>query len=363
MRLIGITVFSLICTFTVCHSQIRIPLFRFPTARRILERFSQGFGDWIKNVFFPGVGSGRVPIDAQYFGEIGIGTPQQNFRVLFDTGSSNMWVPSQFCRLTSKSCWNHNVYRGFQSFSHRIILRPFSIKYGSGSLFGYFTKDTIRIGNLSVKNQIFAAALFEPDNPFLAVKFDGIVGLGFHNLSVGGIKPIFYNMVEQKLVKQPVFSFYHSKIVLDTGLMLCPKGCEVIADTGTSLIQARSTYSNFFFQVDCNRQLPNIDFIISGKNFTLVPTHYLHVVDCSRLNSLPNIDFIISGKTFTLVPKSYIIGSTDSNGDFVCVSGFLSSHGPIADEEIWILGDVFLDRFYVEFDVGQNRIGFAEVKH
>ncbi|KAL5975410.1 hypothetical protein ACLOJK_019732 [Asimina triloba] len=152
------------------------------------------------------------------------------------------------------------------------------IHYGTGSISGFLSQDVVQVGDLIVKNQVFIEATKEPGLTFVAAKFDGICGLGFQEISVGNVVPVWYNMVNQGLVEEPVFSFWFNRnakedeggeIVFggvdqnhykgqhtyvpvtrkgywefDMGDVhidgrttgICADGCSAIADSGTSLI-------------------------------------------------------------------------------------------------------------------------------
>ncbi|CAD5185447.1 unnamed protein product [Musa acuminata subsp. malaccensis] len=149
-------------------------------------------------------------MNAQYFGEIGIGSPPQNFTVVFDTGSSNLWVPSSKCYF-SVACFFHAKYKSGRSSTYQKNGKTANIHYGTGSVSGFFSQDHVTIGDIVIKDQAFIEATREPSITFLVAKFDGILGLGFEEISVGNAVPIWYNMVNQSLVKEPIFSFWFNR--------------------------------------------------------------------------------------------------------------------------------------------------------
>ncbi|KAJ8439258.1 hypothetical protein Cgig2_030193 [Carnegiea gigantea] len=82
------------------------------------------------------------------------------------------------------------------------------IKYGTGSIAGFFSKDNVQVGDLTVKDQVFVEATKVGSLSLLLAKFDGILGLGFQEISVGNATPVWFNMVQQDLVSEEVFSFW-----------------------------------------------------------------------------------------------------------------------------------------------------------
>merc|ERR1719498_1894413 len=70
------------------------------------------------------------PEDAEYYGEVSIGSPPQKFQVIYDTGSSNLWVPSKRC--TNCKAGGH-AYDSASSKTYVANGKPFKMAYGTGS--------------------------------------------------------------------------------------------------------------------------------------------------------------------------------------------------------------------------------------
>ncbi|VAH23037.1 unnamed protein product [Triticum turgidum subsp. durum] len=163
-------------------------------------------------------------MNAQYFGEIGVGTPPQKFTVIFDTGSSNLWVPSAKCYF-SIACYLHARYKAGASSTYKKNGKPAAIQYGTGSIAGYFSEDSVTVGDLVVKDQEFIEATKEP-------------GEG-GEIIFGGMDPKHYvgEHTYVPVTQKGYWQFDMGDVLVggkSTGF--CAGGCAAIADSGTSLL-------------------------------------------------------------------------------------------------------------------------------
>ncbi|NXG78595.1 PEPE protein, partial [Baryphthengus martii] len=262
----------------------RLPLQRGKKLREVLRekgllsRFFQqhryDVGTKFPHAFLNGTKVATEPLlnalDVEYYGAISIGTPPQDFTVVFDTGSSNLWVPSVSC--TSPACENHRLFNPSESSTYKSTRQNLSIHYGTGNMEGIVGSDTVSVASLVDTNQLFGLSTSEPGQFFVHVQFDGVLGLGYPNLAVDGIMPVFDNLVNANLLEENLFSVYLSRettgsvvvfggidesyftgsihwisvshqsywqiavdsIVVNSQEVACSGGCQAIIDTGTS---------------------------------------------------------------------------------------------------------------------------------
>ncbi|KAK6357126.1 Vacuolar protease A [Orbilia javanica] len=325
-------------------------------------------------------GGHAVPVNnflnAQYYSEITIGTPPQTFKVVLDTGSSNLWVPSKKC--SSIACFLHTKYDSDESSTYKANGTEFAIQYGSGSMEGFISRDTLTIGDITVKNQLFAEATKEPGLAFAFGKFDGILGLGYDTISVNKIPPPFYEMISQGLVDEPVFAFYLGREEDQSEAVF--GGIDKSHYTGdiTWVDVRRKAYWEVAFDSitfgDQTSELESWGAVLdTGTSLITLPSDYAemlnaqigatkgwngqYTVPCEEVPNLPDLTFNLGGTNFTIEATDYTLQIQGS-----CISAITPLDMPARLGPLAILGDAFLRKYYSIYDVGNNRAGLAKAK-
>ncbi|GAA6062852.1 hypothetical protein JCM10212_006105 [Sporobolomyces blumeae] len=313
-------------------------------------------------------------LNAQYFSEITLGTPPQSFKVILDTGSANLWVPSTRC--SSIACFLHAKYDAKASSTYKANGTEFKIQYGTGSLEGIISNDVMTIGDLEIKGQDFAESTVEPGLTFAFGKFDGILGLAYDTISVQHVVPPFYNMINQGLLDEPVFSFWLGKD---------PEQGEAVfggidkahysGDVHYVPVRRKGYWEVELEKVKFGKETLDLEntgaAIDTGTSLIALPTDLSEIinrdigakkswngqytVECDTIPSLPDLTLYFGGKPYTITAEDYIL-----NAGGTCISSFTGIDIPAPVGPIWIVGDTFLRKYLTVYDLGKNAVGFAK---
>mmetsp|Transcript_17359 Transcript_17359/g.24397 ORF Transcript_17359/g.24397 Transcript_17359/m.24397 type:complete len:441 (-) Transcript_17359:200-1522(-) len=322
--------------------------------------------------------------NAQYFGTVSLGSPPQDFQVIFDTGSANLWVPKVGCSHCGNPIFGRkHKYNHDSSQSYKEDGADFEIMYGSGSVSGFFSVDEVGLADdIKITGQRFAEV---QDAGGLGVayalgKFDGILGLGFTSISIDSTPTVFENAIAQNAVDEPVFSFYlgdnkpgeltfggYDETKFEGDLTYVKLTAATYWEIELDHIKAGSYDSE-----PKDKDTPITAIVDSGTSLMVGPKSEIsklasavgakanimgeYTIDCDKLDDLPDVVFTIDGNDYVVPAKDAVIQAQGT-----CLFAFMGMDFPAGGPN-WILGDVFMRQYYTVFNYQDQTIGFAKAK-
>ncbi|GAB9474852.1 Gastricsin, aspartyl protease family a01a [Globisporangium polare] len=334
--------------------------------------------------------AGHIPLinfmEFQFYGPIQIGNPPQEIIVCFDTGSSDLWVPSDACQ----ECAGDERFDSSKSTTFRTERDGrFAVQYGSGRVSGKYGHDTVQIAQFAINDTTLGIVNVEEES-MAKMKADGLLGMGFDGLATFSDPPLFFSLLEQFPDVDSVFAFYlspepnsngselhlggydedfmtsidaewqltnvlpqyglwtfwrielHSVYMGSNSPSLCPNGCVAFVDSGTSLIGIPSDlYLDFLYDVTSFAQDQGCycGFVEYGfQCFLCSPQDFPPM----RIGVGGEHFYVLQGEDYTLCVGLTCIVLVQPSG-----------------QDMWVLGDVFMKKFYSLYDVNKKQVGFA----
>jgi len=321
-------------------------------------------------------------LDTQYYGQTLIGTPAQTFLITFDTGSSDLWVP------TSSS--THTNFNAASSTSLIQTQTEWDIRYGTGNTEGYLAEDVVSVGGLAVQNQSFALAN-ETSSIFATSGSDGIMGMGFQSIASSGAPTWFENLAKSGSLASNVFAFYLQRAydLTQESSGTIGGGEMMVGAIDSSRYTGEITYTPVTLEGywEVNTQGLAIDgsvvsgtsspaAIDTGTSLWYVPTT-VATAFYARLNgqsygtqgywSIPcatptfTLSAVFNNRQFEIDLGDMLLGYADQSRE-QCVFGIVAQDAQDPNgNDIAIIGDAFLKNVYSIYDYANARVGFATV--
>ncbi|KAL7408890.1 aspartic peptidase domain-containing protein [Mrakia frigida] len=347
-------------------------------------------------------------IDASYSAAVTIGTPTQEFDLILDTGSSDLWVAGTECLISS--CNDITKYDPTSSSTFSNSTTAFKISYGSGDASGYVATDNIGLGGSTVTGQTFAVVT-ETDSGLISAPISGLMGLGFTALAQTEAAPWWVSVSSSWT--QDLFAFKLARFrgvtgasaveenggtvnfgTLDTSLYTgdinyitvtqqlywqIPALGVTVDGTSIDINVTTSSQSSFTGSSSSTLGFPETA-IDTGTTLISVPTataaSIFAAIDGSEAvtasgysgyyqypcSSTPSVAINFGGISYTISSTDFNIGRLTS-GSSMCLGGIYGNDLGDASSISWIVGSTFLKNVYSIYKYSGtttgSQVGFA----
>lgn len=322
-------------------------------------------------------------------------TSESQIWVIFDTGSTNLWIASDRCK--SKACFmeGRSMYNHSRSLSWSGSGWPkVHIQFGTGSLSGPMAVEDFHLGPFTLYNQTFGMIEVETGSVFEAIPFSGILGLAFPGMAAQGTVPFFDSIIGQTMLPANEFTFYFSMDNPAANAIMWGAADKKFYE---GEIEYFNVTQQWYWSLDLkafyvgDKQLivsPSVPswgtqpkaIVDSGTTFFTAESSVFQRLQqelpetlCDKITdeSHPDIIFTLikadgQERNFTFHNQEYLAAFDDAEG-LKCITMFSkmdlpSDHGPGM-----ILGEVFIRHYLTKFDRGTGsgpaRVGFARAVH
>lgn len=362
--------------------------------------------------------------------------------LFYITTSADLWVPSTSCSTTECP---YARFDSSASSTFKDMSSNFSIEYGIGSVKGVYATDTVTVAGVSVENQQFGLASTTADiltttsvggsgsdtpsansTESSDVVGNGILGLGYPQLTSAaskggkGYNPFVFNLVEQNLISQHIFSVYMNNANEDgwagevifggvddskfsgnitylpvAKLQTSSNPLSSITSSSSAYFywmtygqgiavenpQSTRTTSNISFDqvtafiIDTGTTLtylPNdmavsiAESLVGAGNYALDPQSQVFIADCSAAKSdaalvlsMSQSNKVSPDPVTITVPASQLLIPLDSPTTDTATYCMLGVAPIGSNNNMLLVGDSVLRSTYLVFDIEHNQIGFA----
>jgi len=320
------------------------------------------------------------PKATQYYGLITVGTPPQEFRVVFDTASGQLILPNSKC--DDDACKSHRSFQSAKSTTVKQIgwaddptkaiedsddRDTKSLTLLGADVSGEFIRDNICVGEGSKKIcgvADFVGLTEENDDPFGALEFDGVLGLAPTGPDAKEFNVLQALLGQEKKADAGVFAMHLSRRSGEVSF----GGYDASRLQGEPLWAPVSVNGSWIIKVDditVNGKSTNLcgkagcqAMVDTGSSMLMAPGNILgNLVGQLNLDDkctkVPSLGFVVGGSTLEVLGEDYTERS-EAGCDVSLATATESGKGPML-----VLGYPLLQRYYTVFDMNKNRIGFA----